>query len=84
MRDANYYDALPWEVQIERDLRKDGSIYYVARHPEFGPISGPIGTGSTPEEALVELREARRSLIRVLLGRGDSVPEPRPVKAAVS
>jgi hypothetical protein len=25
MKDIRYYDALPWEVQIERDLRKDGS-----------------------------------------------------------
>lgn len=83
MRDASYYDSLPWEVQIERDLRKDGSIYYVARHPEFGPLSGPIGTGATPEEALAELREARRELIRAFLNHGDSIPEPRPLKAAV-
>jgi predicted RNase H-like HicB family nuclease len=83
MRDASYYDSLPWEIQIERDLRPDDSIYYVARHPEFGPLSGPIGTGATPEKALAELREARRDLIRVLLERGDSIPEPRPLKAAV-
>jgi predicted RNase H-like HicB family nuclease len=83
MKDASYYDSLPWGVQIERDLRQDGSIYYVARHPEFGPLSGPIGTGPTPEEALAELREARSDLIRALLERGDSIPEPRPLKAAV-
>jgi predicted RNase H-like HicB family nuclease len=84
MKDLKYYDSLPWEVQIERDVRADGSIYYVARHPEFGPISGPLGTGASPEEALAELREARRSLIAVLLERGDPIPEPRPVKAAVT
>ena len=84
MKGIRYYDALPWEVQIERDLRKDGSIYYMARHPEFGTISGPMGTGSTPEEALAELKEARRSLIRVLLDRGDPIPEPRPLKIAVT
>jgi predicted RNase H-like HicB family nuclease len=84
MKDVKYYDSLPWEVQIERDLRSDGSIYYVARHPEFGGVSGPLGTGATPEEALAELREARRSLIAVLLERGDPIPEPRPVKAAVT
>lgn len=83
MRDVEYYDSLPWEVQIERDVRADGSIYYVARHPEFGAASGPLGTGASPEEALAELREARRSLIAVLLERGDPIPEPRPVKAAV-
>jgi predicted RNase H-like HicB family nuclease len=84
MKDLNDYDALPWEVHIERDLRRDGSIYYIARHPEFGAVSGPIGTGSTPEEALAGLREARRSLIGVLLERGDPIPEPRPLNAAVT
>ena len=83
MKDASYYESLPWEVQLERDFRKDGSIYYTARHPEFGPLSGPIGTGASPEEALAELREARRDLIRALLERGDSITEPRPVKASV-
>ena len=84
MKDVKYYDSLPWEVQIERDVRADGSIYYVARHPEFGAVSGPLGTGATPEEALADLKEGRRSLIAVLLERGDSVPEPRPVNAAVT
>lgn len=83
MNDPGDYDGLPWEVEIERDLRENGSVYYIARHPEFGPLSGPIGTGRTPEEALGDLTEARRSLIRVLVERGDPVPEPRPVKAAV-
>jgi predicted RNase H-like HicB family nuclease len=83
MKDPNYYDSLPWDVQIERDLRKDGSMYYIARNPEFGPLSGPIGTGATPEDALAELREARRDLIRILLDQGDPIPEPRPLKAAV-
>lgn len=83
MKDVKYYESLPWEIHIERDVRADGSVYYVARHPEFGPVSGPIGTGSSPEEALADLKEARRSLIGVLLERGDPIPEPRPVKAAV-
>ena len=83
MKDVNDYDSLPWEVQIERDVRADGSIYYVARHPEFGPVSGPLGTGASPEEALAELKEARRSLIAVILERGDPIPEPRPVRATV-
>ncbi len=80
MKDAAYYDRLPWEVRIERDLRADGSVYYVARHPEFGAISGPVGTGPTPEAALADLREARQSLILVMLDRGDSIPEPLPVR----
>ena len=79
MKDLAYYDRLAWEIRIERDLRADGSVYYVARHPEFGPIAGPLGTGSTPEEALADLHEARRSLIEVMLDRNDSIPEPPPV-----
>ncbi len=80
MRDLAYYDGLAWEIRIERDLRPDGSVYYVARHSEFGPIAGPLGTGSSPEEAIADLREARRSLIAVMLERGDAIPEPAPVR----
>ena len=82
MRDLTYYDGLAWEIRIERDLRADGSVYYIARHPEFGPIAGLLGTGSSPEEALADLREARRSLIAVMLDRGDPIPEPPPISAA--
>ena len=80
MKNLAYYDSLPWEVRIERDIRADGSVYYAARHPEFGLISGPLGTGATPEEALADLREARQSLITLMLERGDPVPEPPPVR----
>ena len=84
MKDARYYDSLPWEVRIERDLQRDGTVYYIARHPEFGDIAGPVGTGASPEEALTELREARRSLIAVLLEKGNPIPEPRPVRTAAA
>jgi hypothetical protein len=55
MKDAQYYDSLPWEIRLEQDLRHDSTVYYIARHPEFGDISGPVGTGNSPEEALAEL-----------------------------
>jgi predicted RNase H-like HicB family nuclease len=84
MKDAQYYDTLPWEIRIERDLQHDGTVYYIARHPEFGDMAGPLGTGSSPEEALAALREARRSLIAVLLERNASIPEPGPVKTAAA
>jgi predicted RNase H-like HicB family nuclease len=84
MKDAQYYDSLPWDIRIERDLRHDGTVYYIARHPEFGDISGPVGTGASPEEALADLREARRSLITVLLERGDPISEPGPVRTAAA
>ena len=84
MKGPQYYDSLPWEVEIEPDVRADGSTYYVARHPEFGEVSGPLGTGASPEEALAKLKEARWSLIQVLLERGDPIPEPRSVRSAVT
>ena len=61
MKDMQYYDGLPWDVRIERDLQRDGTVYYIARHPEFGDVAGPLGTGSSPEEAIADLHEARRS-----------------------
>ena len=82
MKDARYYDSLPWEVRIEHDLRRDGTVYYIARHPEFGEVAGTVGTGTSPEEALAELREVRRSLIDVLLERDDPIPEPAPHRTA--
>jgi predicted RNase H-like HicB family nuclease len=84
MKDVQYYDGLPWDIRIERDLQHDGTVYYIARHPEFGDVSGPLGTGDSPEEALAELHEARRSLIAVLLEGGTPIPEPGPVKTAVA
>jgi predicted RNase H-like HicB family nuclease len=83
-KDEQYYESLPWEVRLERDLQQNGTVYYIARHPEFGDIAGPVGTGASPEEALTELREARRSLIAVMLKHGDPIPEPRPLRIAAA
>jgi len=84
MKDVQYYDGLSWDICIERDLQRDGTVYYIARHPEFGEVAGPLGTGTSPEEALAELHEARRSLIAVLLECGTPIPEPRPINMAVA
>jgi predicted RNase H-like HicB family nuclease len=84
MQALHYYDGLPWDIRIERDLRRDGTVYYIARHPEFGDIAGPLGTGNSPEAAIAELHEARRSLITGLRECGAPVPEPGPVKTAVA
>jgi len=53
----------------------------VSKSLTHSAISGPLGTGATPEEALADLREARQSLIALMLERGDPVPEPPPVRA---
>jgi hypothetical protein len=40
-----------------------------------------MGDPDRTEEALADLREARRSLIAAMLESGDAVPEPPPVTA---
>ncbi len=75
-KDVDYYDRLPWRVQIEPERQDDGTIVYIASHPEF---EGVLGSGTTPEEALVDLRKARRAMIEALLSEGYSVPEPAAV-----
>jgi len=75
-KDVDYYDQLPWKVQIEPERQDDGTIVYLASHPEF---EGVLGSGRTPEEALADLRKARRAMIEALLAEGYPVPEPTAV-----
>lgn len=72
-KDPNYYDSLPWKVEIEPERQEDDTIVYVASHPEF---EGVLGSGATPEEALADLQAARRAMIEALLAEGYPVPEP--------
>lgn len=72
-KDLDYYDGLPWRVMIDPERQDDGSIIFVASHPEF---DGVLGTGQTPEAALTDLYAARRSMIEALLAEGYPVPEP--------
>lgn len=75
-KDVDYYDRLPWKVQIEPERQDDGTIVYIASLPEF---EGVLGSGATPEEALADLRRARRAMIEALLAEGYPVPEPTAV-----
>ena len=79
-QDPGYYDGLPWRVSIDPEQQEDGSIIFVASHPEFDGVLGP---GETPEAALADLRTARRSMIEALLAEGYPVPEPAVVPSAV-
>ena len=69
-----YYDGLPWKVEIEPERQDDGTIVYVASHPEF---DGVLGSGTTPGEALADLNKARWAMIEALLAEGYPVPAPR-------
>ena len=79
--DLDYYDRLPWRVAIEPERQDDGSVIYVASHPDF---DGVLGTAATPEAALADLRVARRSMIEALLAEGYPVPEPAVTPSAVA
>lgn len=79
-KDLDYYDGLPWQVVINPEQQDDGRIIYVASHPEF---DGVLGTGETPEAALVDLHAARRSMIEALLAEGYPIPEPAVATSSV-
>jgi predicted RNase H-like HicB family nuclease len=79
-RDLEYYHRLPWRVIIIPERQDDGSIIFVASHPEF---DGVLGTGGTPEAALVDLHAARRSMIEASLAEGYPIPEPIVAPSAV-
>jgi len=72
-KDIEYYVRLPWRVVIEPEQQDDGSVIYLASHPEF---DGVLGAGETPEAALSDLQAARRSMIEALFAKGYPVPEP--------
>ena len=74
-RDLAYYNGLPWRVVIDSQRQEDGSLLFVASHPEF---DGVLGTGRTREAALADLHAARRSIIEALLAEGYPLPEPAP------
>jgi predicted RNase H-like HicB family nuclease len=75
-KNVDYYDHLPWKVQIEPERQDDSTIVYIASHPEF---EGVLGSGPTPEQALADLHKARRAMIESLMAEGYLVPEPTAV-----
>jgi hypothetical protein len=48
MKDMQYYDGLPWDIRIERDRQHDGTVYYMARHPEFAKIGVGVRFSLSP------------------------------------
>jgi hypothetical protein len=68
-KDVDYYDRLPWKVEIEPERQEDGTIIYIASHPEF---EGVLGSGATPEEALGRLLASGSD------SQIDLISQPRP------
>ena len=81
MTDAKIYAALPYAIEVVPDVSTDGEACYVARHPE---LTGCMSHGTTPEEAIANLGEARELYLRSLLEDGVEPPRPATMQATPS
>jgi len=79
--EVNRYMDLPYRIVLLRDETCDEEPCIVAEHPE---LSGCISHGCNSEEALSNLREARRAYIESLLEDGLPVPLPEAAEVSVS
>jgi len=68
------YVKLPYSIEVVPEVTTDGSICYMARHPE---LPGCMSHGDTPEEAAANLEEAKELYIKTLLKKGEDVPLPK-------
>ena len=73
MSDLEELVALPYDIVIIAEPQPDGSVVYMAEHPD---LPGCQTHGKSEDEALLELGEARRLYIESLLERGLEVPRP--------
>lgn len=73
-KDLEYYSKLPYTIILEQWDDGNGP-YWVARVAELPHC---LIHGDTPEEAVREIEEVKRDWIKSNLGRGLSIPEPRP------
>jgi predicted RNase H-like HicB family nuclease len=65
-----------YEFRLEQDVLSDGSPVFLASNPE---LPGCKSQGSTVEEAMVNLAQARIDYIYSLLEDGLDVPEPKAI-----
>jgi len=75
MSDWSGLASQPYTVLYRLDRDTDGSLGYIAWHPD---LPGCMSDGDTPQEAIENLADARRLYIESLLEDGLPVPEPRP------
>lgn len=74
MKSLDYYLNLNYEIKL-RNLPEDEGGGWLAEIPQ---LPGCISDGSTPEEALVNLEDAKKCWIETCLELGRPVPEPVP------
>lgn len=70
---ARFYSGLPYPIQVEEDTTTGGGICYVARHPD---LPGCMSHGTSLEEAIANLEEAKRLFIESMLESGLYPPPP--------
>jgi len=71
---------LSYSIKVVPDQTTEGSLCYVASHPE---LPGCMSHGDTPEEAIDNLSEAKELYIKTLLKKGESIPLPRSSTVAI-
>ncbi|GEM_PF-1051704 len=72
-RGLDFYESLDYRVVLSPLSDEDGGGW-LAEHPE---LPGCASDGATPEEALLNLKDARWAWLRVALERGRSIPLPQ-------
>ena len=77
MKKLEDYLGLQYSIEVVPEVTTDGSLCYMASHPE---LPGCMSHGDTPEEAIANLEEAKELYIKVLLEKGQQVPLPKEPK----
>ena len=66
------YMKMPWDTEVHAE-EVDDQVFIVATHRELFSCRGQ---GSTPQEALDDLANARREMLTMMIEFGDSIPIP--------
>ncbi len=66
------YLSLPYKIELSPLSLKEGGGYFAA----IPLLKGCHSDGKTPDEAVVNLREAQRAWIESALKHGDVIPKP--------
>ncbi len=72
MKDLNYYLNLNYDIKLRRLTEDEGGGWFA----EIPSLPGCMSDGETPEEALLNLNDAKKAWIETVLEIGREVPEP--------
>ena len=75
-KDAEYYMGLHYPVQLVRQ-DEDGEVFWLAEIPD---LPGCMTDGTTPEEALKNIEDAKRLWVETLIEDGFDIPEPAQLR----